>query len=81
VVAVADHQPTTVAVELVGARVDVGGNLSAQRRGQHLPRPVAHDLIEQRRARQPAGLAELGLVLDYLQHGRTFPNQRANAGS
>jgi hypothetical protein len=23
----------------------------------------------------------LGLLVDYLEHGRTFPNQRVNAGS
>src|SRR4030081_97794 len=36
---------------------------------EHLPRSPAHDLIEHRTAR----LVGLGLVVDYLEHGRTFP--------
>src|SRR2546426_9022893 len=36
---------------------------------EHLPRSLAHDLIEHRTAR----LVGLGLVVDYLEHGRTFP--------
>jgi len=80
-VAVADHQPMTVLVELVSMCLDVGGDLGLQRRGQHLPGTVAHDLIEQKRATGPVGLVGGGLLVDYLEHGRTFPNQRANAGS
>jgi hypothetical protein len=49
VMAVADHQPTPVLVDLPGMGVDVGGgDLSGQRRGQHLPGTVADNLIEQR---------------------------------
>ena len=48
VVAVADHQPVTVLVDLVGELLDVGGDLGLQRRRQHLPGTVADDLIEQR---------------------------------
>jgi hypothetical protein len=48
VVAVADHQPPAVGVELVGALLDVGGDLSPQRCGQHLAGTVADNLIEQR---------------------------------
>jgi len=81
VVSVADHQPAPPFVELVAVLVDVGGDLGLQRRGQHLPRPVAHDLIKQRRASDRAVLVGLRLLVDYLEHGRTFPNQRANAGS
>ena len=36
---------------------------------EHLFRSLAHDLIEHRTTR----LAGLGLVVDYLEHGRTFP--------
>ena len=54
VIAVADHQPATVLVDLVGVSVDVGGDLGLQRRGQHLPGTVADDLIEQRPPRQPS---------------------------
>jgi len=78
VVAVADHQPATVLVDLVGVCLDVGGDLGLQRRGQHLPGTVAHDFIEQRRAARPVGLVGRGLLVDYLEHGCTFPNQRAN---
>ena len=77
VVAVADNQPVTRPVELVDVGLDVAGDLGGQRRGQHLSGTIAHDLIEQRR---PARLVGLGLILDYLEHGRTFPNQRVNAG-
>jgi hypothetical protein len=42
---------------------------------------VPDDLIQQRRARRRcARRVGLGLVVDYLEHGRTFPNRRANAG-
>ncbi len=37
----------TTLVELVAELFHVGGDLGLQRRGQHLPSPVAHDLIEQ----------------------------------
>src|SRR4051812_29711359 len=61
-------------------RLDVGRDLGLQRRGQHLPGAVADDLIEQRPARHDVVLVRLHGVVDYLEHGRTFPNQRANAG-
>lgn len=52
-----------------------------QRRSQHLTGAVTDDLVEQRRtARRPAGRVSLRLLVDYLEHGRTFPNRRANAG-
>ncbi len=79
VVAVADHQPVPVLVDLIGVGVDVGGDLGLQRRRQHLPGTVAHDLIEQRPARRAVLVGRIGVV-NYLEHGRTFPNQRANAG-
>ena len=71
-----------VLVELPGVGLDVGGHLGLERRGQHLPGTVADDLIEQRPADRSRGVC-VGLVLlvDYLEHGRTFPNQRVNAGS
>ena len=49
--AVADHQPTTVGVDLAAVRLDIGRDLGLQRRRQHLPGAVADNLIEQRRAR------------------------------
>ncbi len=79
-VAVADHQPPAVLVELLGVGFDVGGDLGLQRRGEHLPGAVAHDRVEQRLGRLGPGLVGLVLLVDYLEHGRTFPNQRVNAG-
>ena len=74
---VADHQPPTVLVNLVGERLDVAGDLGLQRRSKHLSGTIAHDLVEQR----PTGHGFVGRlrVVDYLEHGRTFPNRRANA--
>jgi ribosomal protein S18 acetylase RimI-like enzyme len=46
--AITDHQPPTVLVELVLELLDVGGDLGLQRRGQHLPSTIAHDLIKKR---------------------------------
>jgi len=63
----------TVLVELIGELRHVGGDLGLQRRGQHLPGPVADDLIQQRPT-STAGLVVgvLGVV-NYGEHGRTFP--------
>jgi hypothetical protein len=77
VVAVADHQTVPVLVDLVGERLDVGGDLGLQRRREHLSCAVADDLVEQR----PIGRVLVGRlgVVDYLEHGRTSPSRRANA--
>jgi hypothetical protein len=81
VVAVADHQPVPGLVDLVDVGVDIGGDLGLQRRRQHRPGAVTDQLVEHgpadRHRRVDVGL---GLFVDYLEHGRTFPNQRANAG-
>ena len=53
------------------------GDLGLQRRRQHLPGTVADDLIKQRPTGRLVGRLD---VVDYLEHERTFPNQRANAG-
>jgi len=71
VVAVADHQPATVLVDLVGVCLDVGGDLGLQRRGQHLPGTAAHDFIEQRPTHRGRSLCVgLGLFFYYLEHER-----------
>jgi hypothetical protein len=80
VVAVADHQPVARCVDLANMGIDVGGDLGLQRRREHCPGTVTDDLVEQRPARR-AVLVGHNRVVDYLEHGRTFPNQRANAGS
>ena len=53
-------------------------SIEFERGREQRPRTVADDLVEQR----PRRLAVVGLlvVVDCLEHGRTFPNQRANAG-
>ena len=54
--------------------------LGLQRSREHRPRTITHDLVEQ----PPARRALLGgriRIVDYLEHGRTLPNQRANTGS
>jgi hypothetical protein len=60
--------------------IDVGGDLGLQRSCQHCPCTLTHDLVEQRPARRAVLVGRIG-VADYLEHGRTFPNERANAGS
>jgi hypothetical protein len=60
--------------------IDIGGDLCLQRRREHCPCTVTHDLIEQRPARRAVLVGRIGVV-DYLERGRTFPNQRAIAGS
>ena len=77
---VADDQSVTILIDLMGMGVDVGGHLSLQRCGQHLPGPVADDLIQQRPTASSVTVGRLRIV-NYREHGRTFPNQRANAGS
>jgi len=66
-------------VDLAGVGLDVGGDLSLQRRREHLPGPVPHDLIQHRPSRT-AGRIGGHVFLHYLEHGRTFPDQRVNAG-
>src|SRR5664279_1262375 len=72
--AVTDHQPPAVLVNLVTVGIDERGDLSLQSRGKHLPRPVTDNLIKQRNL-DPVRPDMIGLVvlLDYLEHGRTFP--------
>jgi hypothetical protein len=73
--AITDHQPPTVLVELVLELLDVDGDLGLQGRGQHLPSTVAHDHIKKRPTGRLVGRLD---VVDYLEHERTFPIQRAN---
>ena len=68
-------------VDLVAVCIDVGGDLGEQRRGEPLPRVVTSQLVEQRPTHRCWGvLVGLGPFLNYLEHGRTITNQRANAG-
>ena len=80
VVAVADHEPPPVLVDLISELVDVGGDLGVQRRGQHLSCTIANDLVEQRSRRTRRSVC-VGLrsVMNYLAWAY-LPNQRGNAG-
>jgi hypothetical protein len=71
VIPVTDHQPATILIALISELLHIGGDLSLQRRGQHLPGTIANNLIQQR----PAGLAAVGFlgIVNYREHGRTFP--------
>jgi hypothetical protein len=46
--AVTHHQAAAVLIVQPGEVIDVGGDLGLQRRGQHLPGAVPHDLVDQR---------------------------------
>ena len=67
-------------IDLITVRIDVGGDLGQQRRGQHLPCAVTGQLVQQRSTHCGRDVL-LGLVVlgDYLEHGCTFPSRRANA--
>ncbi len=77
-IAIAHHKPVTVGVELVGELLQVSGDLSVERRGQHLAVPITDDLIEQQLMFGVIGL--LG-VLNYGEHGRAFPTSAATPAS
>ncbi len=77
---VADHQLVTCFVDLTQVGIDVGGDLGLQRSREHRPRTVTHDLVKQRPARRAVLVGRIRIV-DYREHGRTFPNQRVNAGA
>ena len=73
-VAVAHHQAMAVLVALVGVRVNVRGDLGLQRCGEHPPRAVSHDVVEQRHALRRVSWRDLG-VGNYREHGRTLPTR------
>ncbi|GAA3135460.1 hypothetical protein GCM10020255_048470 [Rhodococcus baikonurensis] len=66
-------------IEMLGELLDVCGDFGGQRRREHLPGTVANDLVKQRPTNTAVVVGGL-LILNYREHGRTFPNQRANAG-
>jgi hypothetical protein len=66
---VAHHQPPPILVPLAGERGQVRLNLRLQRRRQHPPRTLTHDLIQTRRQLRTAHH-----ISDYLQHRR--PSRR-----
>jgi hypothetical protein len=70
-------QPPAVLVALSDELGDVALDLGLQGLGQHPPRTVAHDLVDQRRRRRRGCggvvIAVVGLLGDTLSMGRTFP--------
>jgi len=78
-VAVADHQPVTLLIELVGVGVDVGRDLGLQRRRQHPPRTLTRQHIEHRprRLRRALPAIRADLSCDYREHGRALPTSVA----
>src|SRR5699024_3989915 len=75
VVTVAYHQPVPALVALVRMLLDVSSDLDLQRCGEHLPRAVAYDLIQQRATRQPgvAAGADLTGAIGYRGHEAFLP--------
>jgi hypothetical protein len=73
VIAVADHEPVPVLVDPIGELLDVGGDFGLQRGGEYLPGTVTDDLVEQRPTSDDVILVGRFLVVNYLEHGRTFP--------
>jgi len=80
VATVAHHQAPAVIVNLINKLFHVRCNLGLQRRSQHLPSTIADDPIKQRSTCTSVVVGRLRII-NYREHGRTFPNQRANAGS
>jgi hypothetical protein len=71
VIPVADHPPPAILIPLRGVRRDIGIHLGLQRLGQHPPRALPHDLIDQRP--RPTRFLFRRSLLHYREHGRTFP--------
>ena len=73
VIAVADYQTSAVLIEMIGELLDIGGDFGPQRRCQHMSGAVADDLIQQRPTNPTTILVGGFSVVNYLEHGRTFP--------
>ncbi|GAA0277150.1 hypothetical protein GCM10009527_086910 [Actinomadura nitritigenes] len=71
VVPVADHQTATSGIGLGGQLSYVLVDFRLQRGGQHPPRPLSHDLVD-----QGAGLGGT-FGGDYAQHRRALPTRAA----
>ncbi len=73
VMAVADHQAAPALLSLVGQLGNVGVDFSLQSGGQHPPRALADDVVD-----QGAGLGR-SIGTHYAQHGRAFPTDGATS--
>ena len=82
VIAVAHHQPPPVRVAVVGEPGAVGVHLGLQRLGQHPPRTLPHEFVNQRRTRgcTSSGTVAAGGIRNYSEHGSYLPDQRCHAG-
>jgi hypothetical protein len=80
VIAVAHHQPTAVVVAQIGEPGDIGIHLRLQRLGQHPPRALAHDLVDQRRRTRRRRTVTVHRTRNYSEHGSYLPDQRCSAG-
>jgi hypothetical protein len=70
VIAIAHHQAAAILATLGREPGDVRVDLSGQRLGQHPPRALPHDLIDQRRRRR---VTTVSGIRDYGGHGCAFP--------
>jgi hypothetical protein len=78
--AVAHHQPPAGLVPLGSEPGHIGIDLGLQGLGQHPPRTLTHDLIDQRRrAVRPVTLIVLGGSSNYGEHGSYLPDRRWRA--
>jgi hypothetical protein len=68
-----------VLVALAGELGDVGVHLSLQRFGQHPPRALADDLVDQRHPGGAAGVIGVGSSRNYGEHGSYLPDRRWRA--
>lgn len=71
---VADHEPPPTLVLLLGQLGYIRVNFGLQGGGQHPPRPLPDDPVDQ------GPVSRRAVLGDYREHGRTFPAGAANAG-
>ena len=82
VVAVAHHQPPPVLVALIGESGAVGVHFGPQRLGQHPPRALPDEFVDQRRPRgcPSSRTVAVNSIRNYSEHGSYLPDQRYRAG-
>jgi hypothetical protein len=80
---VAHHQPPPGLVTLVDEPGDVVVDLGLQRLGQHPPRALTNQLVDQRRpigtAAARAGIVSASNSRNYRKHGSYLPDRRWRA--
>jgi hypothetical protein len=79
VVAIAHDQPVAVLLTLLGEPGKIGVHLRLHRLGQHPPRALPHQLIDQRRTTTRTIITSRRLG-HYAEHGSYLPDRRANVG-